>query len=459
MREKIAHALTTNVIRDSGATPGVPCRCNQSELASLGAPRSVIHFLQRTLARRAQIEVSERFSGSFDWFDMSGDSVQAALDNLRHVVTEAAQFPADEWPKAVNHAVGTMLDYLIDPVPTLLDFCYAGGSAAVSVGDLRRRAGYFREYPYVEQAVQAYTQKKGDKRVSRQELQTTLNHVVRQYTADFSVDDWMRTLEPLLEFVHVSGHVDGGLPVAFVIDFLAAHHRPDVASFVEVEARMAKADMISAGTLRRLVVEALETAREQAEAAAREEAAAERARIDAARQPETDTASLKRTGAAPGHAQHRSSDKGASKPLWQQYAEQHEHDTDSGHADNTDSGQAGGTSSAPLWKSFQDRLQPSAGPGSPSAGPGSSSAPLGELPDAVLDVLGRASGQTDHFIATLFKGDRSSFEDVIRRLQTAGSWSAASTILARDVFKRFDVDIYSDDAVAFTNAVEARYSE
>ncbi len=414
MRENIAHALAANVIRDAGATPGASRGCTQSELASLGAPRSVIHFLQRTLARRAQLEVSEKFSGAFEWFDMSGDHVQAALENLRHVVTDAALFPPDEWPKAVHHAVGTMLDYLIDPVPTLLDFCFAQGTAAVSVGDLRRRAGYFREYPYVVQAVQAYSQKKGDRRISRHELQATLHHVVQQYTSDFSEDDWMRTLEPLFEFVHISGHVDGGLPVAFVVDFLAAHHQPDAARIVEMEARMAKADMISTSTLRRLLGDALATV--ETEANAVPDAAA------------TETA-------VPPTAAHTSKDHGSTepKPLWQQYAEP----------------------DAPLWKSFQDRLQS----GGAGTGPSADTRPDGkDLAATVQDVLGRSSGQAEHFMATLFRGDHAAFQNVMERLREAASWSDASTIVARDVFKRFDIDIYSADAVAFTNAVEARYT-
>ena len=411
MRKKIAQALARNVVQDSASKSNPAGGCGQAELAALGAPRCVVHFLQRTLERRAQIEVGERFDGTFEWFDMSGDGVQAALENLRHAVTAVARFPADEWPRAVHQAVETTLQFLINPVPALMDFCFPGGAAAVSVGDLQRRASYFREYAYVVQAVQAYTQKKRDKRVSRNELEATLNHVIRQYTSDFSVDDWMRTLEPLLEFVHVSGHVEGGLPVVFVVDFLRAHDRPEVAHVVEVEARMAKADMISSETLRRLIQEAEESpargAGAPAEAAAPEEAAASAPADDDTRQP-----------------------------LWKQYAERQRRDA----PDNT-----GTTPSAPLWKTFEARLP------SRDAAPDAS-------PASVSDVLGRAGRQADYYVASLFNGDRSAFDDVIGRLRTAHSWSEASAILARDVFKKYNIDIYSDDAVSFTNAVESRYA-
>ncbi len=43
-------------------------------------------------------------------------------------------------------------------------------------------------------------------------------------------------------------------------------------------------------------------------------------------------------------------------------------------------------------------------------------------------------------------------------LAEAPDWSSASSIIAERVFKPHRIDIYSDVAVDFTNAVEARYS-
>jgi hypothetical protein len=61
------------------------------------------------------------------------------------------------------------------------------------------------------------------------------------------------------------------------------------------------------------------------------------------------------------------------------------------------------------------------------------------------------------FVGNLFDGDRAAYRRVLARLADVESWSAASHIIARDVFRAYQVNIYSDAAVLFTNAVEAQY--
>jgi len=43
-------------------------------------------------------------------------------------------------------------------------------------------------------------------------------------------------------------------------------------------------------------------------------------------------------------------------------------------------------------------------------------------------------------------------------LSEAPDWTTASQLIANEVFRPYKVDIYSEAAVDFTNAVEARYS-
>jgi hypothetical protein len=59
-------------------------------------------------------------------------------------------------------------------------------------------------------------------------------------------------------------------------------------------------------------------------------------------------------------------------------------------------------------------------------------------------------------VRELFDGSRDAYERVLHRLRGADDWSTATQIIASDVFRAYGVNIYSDAARSFTNAVEAR---
>ena len=63
------------------------------------------------------------------------------------------------------------------------------------------------------------------------------------------------------------------------------------------------------------------------------------------------------------------------------------------------------------------------------------------------------------FVEHLFAGSREDYEGTLRQLEAAPTWQRASSIIAQEVFRKHRVNIYSKPAVAFTNAVEARYDE
>lgn len=80
-----------------------------------------------------------------------------------------------------------------------------------------------------------------------------------------------------------------------------------------------------------------------------------------------------------------------------------------------------------------------------------------------LDVLERSvlgpSGprNRDLFLNELFEGDVEAYAATLQRLLGAPSWAEASKIIAEDVFRKHQVNIYSDPAVLFTDAAELRY--
>ena len=134
--------------------------------------------------------------------------------------------------------------------------------------------------------------------------------------------------------------------------------------------------------------------------------------------------------------------------------------------DNHDDNQA-----KPLWKRFQSGPSPA----SPSAKP-----PEGEDDGTPLwqrfqpeadedtpaevtttlerDVLGeRGPSNRALFIRELFGGSEEDYKHTLKRLRSASNWGRASQIIAEDVFRTHQVNIYSDPAVLFTNAVEDRF--
>jgi hypothetical protein len=101
-------------------------------------------------------------------------------------------------------------------------------------------------------------------------------------------------------------------------------------------------------------------------------------------------------------------------------------------------------SQRPLWQKYR-----------------SSRTPEGEetaATDIEMFILGPDGVRVrDAFVAELFGGDRDSYLYVLDQLKRSRSWPEASRVIAESVFKRFRVNIYSEEAVAFTNAVEARF--
>lgn len=413
MRTQISEAVAQVVLIRLPGKRG----CSRTDLVHGHGPAGVIHFLHRSLERRAQLEVAERFTGEFGWFDVSQSAVQAALQHLQQEVSTAARFPADEWERAVQHACSTTLDYLISPVETLLSFAFPDNAGDIAASDLRRRAGYFCDYSYMQTAVSAYVSRKGERRMSRAELSNTLQHVVQQLTADYTAADWMRLLQPALSFVGFSDRYKGGLPVSFAEDFFASHGQPGLRAAVHAAARKAGAEMISTSTLTSIVEREMDLRSAKPVPANPESAPVAPAKVAPANEAPT-----------------------TAEPLWKQFSKPASPTASVSAETETETG----TTAQPLWKSFQDRT------GSPAQG-----VTFGEMEQT---VLGASAAARQTHVQRLFRDDATAYADVIRRLYHASDWTAASSILASDVFRRFSIDIYSDEAVAFTNAVESRYN-
>ncbi|MEM1055360.1 MAG: hypothetical protein AAGI52_07525 [Bacteroidota bacterium] len=112
----------------------------------------------------------------------------------------------------------------------------------------------------------------------------------------------------------------------------------------------------------------------------------------------------------------------------------------------------------PLWQRFTSKEAP------PQPAPDPASAPKPAPPPSYADakaaahiearVLGESSEQRSTYVKHLFRGDEADYYRVLALLDDADSWAAATEIIGREVFRRYQTPIYSEPAASFTDAVE-----
>jgi hypothetical protein len=140
---------------------------------------------------------------------------------------------------------------------------------------------------------------------------------------------------------------------------------------------------------------------------------------------------------------------GGEEPLWRRLARQQ------GAAAEPPAEPVREPEDEPLWTRFVQADAQAKRAGGPDAGP--SPAALPELDAVERRVLGDgAAEQRAWYVAELFEGSDADYHRTLAALDGAASWTEATQIIARDVFRKHRVNIYSEPAVAFTDAVEAQ---
>jgi hypothetical protein len=131
----------------------------------------------------------------------------------------------------------------------------------------------------------------------------------------------------------------------------------------------------------------------------------------------------------------------------------------------------------PLWKRFAESGRsteppvpprtsapnPTPSPSPPSAPPAAAgdpadrpSEPLARLETRLLGAS--ATERRDWYVGQLCSGSEPEYRRILEQLDAAPSWTEATQIIAREIFRKNQVNIYSDAAIAFTDAVEARFT-
>ncbi len=396
-------------------------------------PPPVAHFLTRLLQRRIEHEAEHLAWPRSPWLDHEHADVRRAQQALAEALARHGQYPPEAWTPALRQAVDEVTAYLVRPVSTLAAFVFQDGEAAVPSEVVERRLGYFAGYGYLHESVRMYFQQKNVGEIDPARFAELLRHIDRQMTQDYDAEAWLRLLAPVFDLAR-RVLPEAGVPVWLLRAFFDDKQAEAITQRLQTVQERRGLEVLDAAGLRRL----LEPPAEIAAA------------------PEVDRAARPAPAATPPDEPPQ-----GAVPLWQQFqhglAPAAQRPAPSGPARLPDEAHpqpsAPTREALPRWMQFR----PDAAPRTPAPAP----APPAPTALTTLErtVLGEAGARhRDLFVRHLFGGDGDAYERVLRRLDAAPNWAEASRIIAEDVFKKNQVDIYSDLAVRFTDAAEARYA-
>ena len=448
---------------------------NRTMLVESDLPSGIRHFLLSSLDRRVHLACVGMLDQGEGWIDPGHPSVLQAATRLTEQLRAAGQFPRKEWPKAISQSVEAQLAYLQEPAHALAEFSFSAGSPTLTTSDLRRRTEYFSDYPYMARAVDAWLTKRDEREIDRDAFESAMRHLDCRLTEDYSEEQWIQLLAPLTETMQFAGVQPAGLPVHMVARFFEAKERPAIADLIRSAAALHRAEMITLPSLQDIIQKAFENERlmeaEHNDAVSNEvdpepgPDGTGHSRNEAAEATDrADPAQDSGPAVPPGE-----SNSGQPLPLWKRFQQR----VDGPEAGSGTPAKPSERGAQPLWKSFEkpagkqpaaaSSTPPSPGPlpsGIPSAPAGADPVPIRQAPrlEAQHIVLGTAVRSKDRFIRDLFDGNESMYAEVMEALAEAPDWTQASSIIADRIFRPNRIDIYSEVAVSFTDAVEARYS-
>lgn len=387
-----------------------------SDFSGNPMPGPIADYLKHEM--RVRLMRAAPAPGQDSWVDAQHGEVRQARSKYLDVLASHQRIPAREWQSVLERACEETVRVLIWPSSGLTDIVFANGARAVEPEDLLSRLDYFSSYPYFREVVEAYFEQKEIATIDRERFEGLINRIDRQMTTDYGPAEWMRLLRPLLAVLRAAGHRED-LPADVIAAFLEEKGADEALGRL-------RSSYESDGYVPLAVLSDI-------------------FRADAG---DGASATTQRTEAVSveGHAAERD-----PMPLWKQFEQGRPVPADEPVVEPSRSSSAG--AGEPLWKQFRSGADPR-----PARPESDLTRPTASMEDLERAVLGsRGARNRDLFVRHLFSGDRDEYESTLRKLQHIRSWSEASKVIARDVFLKHQVNIYSDPAVAFTDAAESRY--
>ena len=469
-------------------------------------PRPVAHFLNIALQHGLGVEADAFLEVRSSWFDYEHPDVQEAFDLFIGVLGDHALVPASAWSETLAQAVAEVTDYLVRPVETLVGFIF-GQKEALPAYTVFSRFEYFAPYSYLHDVASAYAEEKKLSEIDRVRFRSLLKKVDRQMTSDLDAAGWLDLLDPLYRLAErVPGQA--GVSTDLLYDFFEGKDAEAVLERLEAEHSSNEARPLSRRELQRLLEDALPSSVSRSSAPVAPPPETSR---DPGDQPvplwmQFQRHEHQRREAAtlpppppPPVAPEPEKEPAPAVPLWMRFQQQSGRNAPPPQPPPPATLQApeprptagppryATLAPPPLATSAPKPSPPETPPESPPPDPEPASVPVPPPPQEASPpppepprvatpppppepedelmaleriVLGAfEQEQREQYIERLFGGSHEAYEETLRQLEAAPSWQQASSIIAQEVFRKHQVNIYSRPAVAFTNAVEARFDE
>lgn len=411
-------------------------------------PPLVAHYLAQALHDRLAAEIEQTRPNLSDWFDAAHPEVEAAFDDFTAAAMRHARIPADEWKPALRKAVDEVTAFLVSPAGTLTGHVFEDHDGPLPAPVVRRRLGYFAAHGYFREVVDAYFEQRNVEQIDRSRFNALLARIDHQMTDGYTAEDWVRLLDPLYELMHALPGAPDVVAIPLLRTFFAEKGAEEITrKLLEAHEREGRQALGKAELLQ--LIEAASAVPVKAPPPPLPSAPVRQAPPPVAPVAEEEPQPLwKRfqrgeyAPPSPYEAPYETPPPPVATPLkprpipplaptapFSPPAREH----------------------IPLWRRFQSPAA-SPTPAPPAAG---TATDLATLESNVLGDRGRRN--RDLFIKHLFGGSVENYARALHLLHQAPNWTQASQIIAQEVFLRHQVNIYSEPAVAFTDAVEARF--
>ena len=471
-------------------------------------PRVVQSFLRHRLLEKLDGVVHRMRQHETEWVHTAAPELETARAAFEDALRDNGQIPESAWASMIRQASHVGMAYLVRPIPTAAAYLFEGEDKTLSVAYIAYRMQALAPYEYLRQGLDAFARHRDVQRLDPKTFRTALTRIDRMLTEDYSVDRWLDTLHPLFEATETA-YGNAGCPARVLHRFFAhkqqqtyadrlsdlpgdqslsledlqhlmeANDTPDDFSDEDFGAVLqaltqaseeentpdasaseptapASTDEPSSNDEEEPVSPFAPGARDQPFASssspspdspAASEPASDSESTPAQSSPDTDTEedSSEPTWDIPGQARpveengSSSNDPHEPTPRWKQFHK--------GNASSAETQEEAASNAR--WKQFDPKA---------NAEGNESISVSDRVEELESDVFGESPPtQRDIFLRQLFNDSTDQYAQVLQRLREAGSWNEASQIIAQDVFRKNKINIYSDAAVSFTNAVERRY--
>ena len=426
---------------------------SRSDIESSDLPEIVSSCLLADLRRAAARELQGHHPARFKWVDGENSDVEARFAAFSEAVLEQARVPADEWNFLIMRAVTAVVNAAASPREALVDHVFGAREPILQKDEVVSRVLGFAAHDDLRDAIVDSLSRRDVENLTPARFGSIVEKVDDLRTDGFGPEEWLEELKPVYALLEAL-QVEPKLPAGDIGTFLSARG-------CEAEARCfsrSEAKHLTLSEAKSLLGSATEDV-EKGEFGALLtffDSANNKADVPKGKDDDDDAVPLwkrfqKNLNAPMGsqgqHQVQRTRAEAAKpeRPKPRATAKSKPVPPAGARPVARKGSDKAVNTQQPLWQQYH-------------SGGAASQAGMPNPRELELSVLGEeAARHRNAFITELFQGKEESYLEILLELSRAGNWSEASRVIAEDVFKKYKVNIYSEPAVTFTNAVEARY--